>query len=269
MFRLQKFVIVGIAMLFLLVSFAYASLQDGLVLYLPFDEGSGTVAKDLSGNKHDGAINGATWVDGKFGKALNFDGKGNFVEVPYTDSFAITDGITLGAWVTANVPFSLNWKGIINARKSSYGPYLLQTGADPVKPLGEMGVFTGGGLTNWVYMQTQTSVDKTFHHIVGTYDTATGFHMYFDGKSEDGVTNFAAPAKTIDADPAKEGIAIGHNYGFDPRWWDGIIDEVIVYNRALSADEVAQLFKAPLVSNTSAVTAGKLTSTWGSIKGTE
>ena len=100
-----------------------ASLTDGLVLYLPFDEGQGEVAGDLSGNGHDGTLEGPEWTEGEFGNALSFDGVEAFVDVPFSDDFVITEGITLGAWVAANVPFSPEWKGIINAQQSTYGPF--------------------------------------------------------------------------------------------------------------------------------------------------
>lgn len=106
MLWIKSYFLVSLILPLNLASLAYSDLKDGLVLYLPFDEGSGKVVRDLSGKNHDGTINGAQWTNGKFGKALSFNGKDNFVEVPYSDDFAITDGITLGAWVTANVPFS-------------------------------------------------------------------------------------------------------------------------------------------------------------------
>lgn len=50
---------------------------DGLVAYWDFDEGSGTIAKDKSGNGNDGTIHGATYVNGRYGKALSFNGEGD------------------------------------------------------------------------------------------------------------------------------------------------------------------------------------------------
>lgn len=249
-------------MLFLLANFANADLKNGLVLYLPLDEGSGTVVHDQSGNKHDGKINGATWINGQFGKALNFNGTDNFVEIPYANDFAIADGITLGAWVNANVPFPENWKAVINARKSTYGPYLLQTGASPAAPLGEMGIYIGGA---WTWAQTKTPLDKSFHHLVGTFDATKGYVMYLDGKQNVGPTSGGAKGN-IDIDKGKEGVTIGHGYGFAPRWWSGIIDEVVIYNRAITEDEVAQLFKASLSNLLAVGSAGKLSTTWGEIK---
>lgn len=62
-----------IIMLILLpISLSYANLSDGLVLYLHFDEGSVKVACDSSGRGQDGIVNGTTWTEGRFGKALKF-----------------------------------------------------------------------------------------------------------------------------------------------------------------------------------------------------
>jgi hypothetical protein len=58
---------------------------------------------------------------------------------------------------------------------------------------------------------------------------------------------------------------IGHNYGLAGRFWDGVIDEVVIYNRALSADEFAQIFKDPPVS-AAVESADKLATTWGEVK---
>jgi len=254
--------IFGIIMLFLLSPLAQADLKDGLVLYFSFDEGAGKTALDQSGNKHDGSIKGATWTNGKFGKALDFNGSDNFVEVPFDDDFAITEGITLGAWVTANVPFPINWKGIINACKSTYGPYLLQTGANAAAPQGEMGLYVSSA---WTWAQTLSPLDKDFHHLVGTYDPDDSYTMYYDGEENVGPKSGAVTG-SIDLDQGKEGVVIGHNYGYADRWWDGIIDEVVIYNRPLTADEVVELFKAPLSTYLAVGSAGKLSTTWGEIK---
>jgi len=62
-------------------------MERGLVAYYSFDDCS---AKDLSGNGNDGIIYGAKCVDGKFGKALSFDGVNDYVEVPHDESLDIT-----------------------------------------------------------------------------------------------------------------------------------------------------------------------------------
>ena len=238
---------------------ALANLEDGLVLYLPFDAGQGKVASDLSENKFSGSIEEGEWVDGKFGKALNFNGKDSFVEVPFSDVFNITEAITLGAWVIANVPFNPEWRCIINARKTTHGPFLLQTGG---AAKAEIGLYLGGA---WTWLRTSSSLEpKVFHHVVGTYDQKNGLHIYFDSELDDGEGSAGAKAGEIDETP-DEGVVIGHYYNFAGRWWDGVIDDVVIYNRALSEDEVEKLFLAPPVS-ASVRSMGKVATTWGYLK---
>ncbi len=254
-----KYFVITVIMFAFAISFVYADLKNGLVLYLSFDEGQGDVAKDLSGKGHDGDIQKAKWADGKFGKALSFNGVDSFVEIPFSDDFIITDAITLAAWVTANVPFNPEWRGVINARKSNYGPFLMQTGG---ASKAEVGFWLGGA---WIWLRSSASLEpKVFHQVVGVYDLTNGLHIYFDGELNDGEGSAGAKPAKIDENP-EEGVVVGHNYGLAGRFWDGIIDEVAIYNRALSADEVAQLFIAPPVSS-AVESSGKLAVTWGKMK---
>ena len=255
----MRYSIIIVTIFTVLTSFAYADLKNGLVLYLSFDEGQGDVAKDLSGKNNHGVIQKAKWVDGKFGKALSFNGTDSFVEIKFSNDFIITEAITLAAWVTANVPFDPVWHGVINARKSTYGPFLMQTGG---ASKAEIGLYLGGA---WTWLRSTDSLEpNVFHHVVGVYDLKDGLHIYFDGKLNDGEGSAGAKPAKID-ETTDEGIFIGHNYSLAGRFWDGIIDEVAIYNRALSAAEVEQLFKAPPVS--SAVdSSGKLAVTWGKMK---
>jgi hypothetical protein len=75
---------------------------DGLVGEWHFDEGSGNIAKDSSGNNNDGIIHGAEFDDGKFGKALSFDGVDDYVERSYDPDFTPgNDSWTIALWVKA------------------------------------------------------------------------------------------------------------------------------------------------------------------------
>ena len=250
---------IGVLMFLFAASFVEAELTDGLVMYLPFDEGQGDVAGDLSGNDHNGSLEGPEWTEGAFGKALSFNGEDAFVEVPFSDDFLITEGITLGAWITANVPFDPQWKGVINAQQSTYGPFLMQTGGDSKA---EVGLFLVGA---WTWLRSSQSLEPgVFHHVVAVYDMNDGLHIYFDGELDDGEGSAGVKPGAIDEAPG-ESIVVGHNYGYEGRFWDGDIDEVVIYNRALSADEVAQLYLAPPVA--AAVEPGnKLAVTWGQMK---
>ena len=92
----EKFigVFVAVCVLFTFTSPLYAGLDDkSLVLYLSFDEGKGAKAADGSIHGHDGEfVQNPKWVDGQFGKALEFDGtKGEHVIVPINDTLQLRE----------------------------------------------------------------------------------------------------------------------------------------------------------------------------------
>ncbi|MCD6165610.1 hypothetical protein J7K19_02730, partial [bacterium] len=74
----------------------------GLVAYWSFDEGTGNIAYDISGNGNNCTIYGAKWTKGKYGSALQFDGVDDYVEVPHSVSLNITDAITIEAWINTS-----------------------------------------------------------------------------------------------------------------------------------------------------------------------
>ena len=95
-----------------LVTDSFAS----LVAYWNFNEGSGTKLNDVSCNGHDGTIHGAAWVIGKYGTALFFDGKNDYVTIPDSNSFNSSDEITVEFWV--NIPSDIaHWGGIIEKQR--------------------------------------------------------------------------------------------------------------------------------------------------------
>jgi hypothetical protein len=85
---------------------------QGLVGYWPFDEGSGTIAYDYSGNGNNGTlVNGPQWVDGKVGKALMFNNSGGRVEIPDNDLLSThavdsTQEQTIVVWIKPTIPLS-------------------------------------------------------------------------------------------------------------------------------------------------------------------
>ena len=76
-------------------TYAAADLLEGLVLYMPLDEGNGNKVDDFSENGFEGELNGGPkWVDGKFGKALQFSASSDFVAIEDDGAFHIEDEIT-------------------------------------------------------------------------------------------------------------------------------------------------------------------------------
>jgi hypothetical protein len=92
---------VFLSILVLLACYAtgYGAIDETMVLALSFDDGRGTVARDSSIYGFDGQVEGAQWVDGRFGEALDFDGAGgDVVIVADAPELLLLDGGTLMAW---------------------------------------------------------------------------------------------------------------------------------------------------------------------------
>ena len=105
-------------MLFTLTTSLYAGLDDkSLVLYLSFDEGNGGNAADSSVHGHDGElIKDPKWVEGQFGKALEFDGtKGQHVKVPINDTLQLTEQFSIAFWVKRGDKQIREWNYMVTA----------------------------------------------------------------------------------------------------------------------------------------------------------
>lgn len=216
-----------------------------------FDEGSGDVAGDTSENGNDGQVNNAEWVAGHFGGALEFAGGSSNVEVQHAPELSVQE-FTLMAWI--NVPdFTGAWQTIIT-----------QNTAGPTRNYG-LFINDGSGLIHysftannaWNSFNANTNVvDGEWRHIAATYDFEI-FTCYVDGEI-DGET-----VVDLEPDTAESLITIGSWEGGG--WIQGAIDEVALFNHALSQEEV-QGFMERGLSVQAVEPGGKLTSTWGDLK---
>jgi len=218
-----------------------------------FDDGSGDIAADSSGNKYDGKIKVAKWVDGKFGKGLSFDGEAE-VRIDSTAKLQLSKTFTMMAYFNASV---LNdWHQLI----AKDGEYLLRI--DPPAEGGKMSSFVNIG--GWE-PRASASVPKinTWYHFTAVHDGDAGkLFVYVDGVlggQSDRKGNIA---------PTNNAITIGHwNNGSR---FKGIIDEVAIFSAALSAQDISAIVKNGLKSiltpATSVNPADRLTTTWGDLK---
>ncbi len=220
--------------------------EEGLIGYWSFDEGKGDVVKDTSGNDNHGKlIRNPKWVDGKFGKALLFDGaQRQKVEIPHSDSFAtITDAVTIEAWVNPanfNQWVSLGVKGDI-----TYGMF--------INPAAFVRIHYSGGNT----LDTPGNAIKAneWTHVVGTYDGKT-VRIYLNGK-------MSAEKNAGDKIPANNATFVIGGTQESRDWYTGMIDEVKLYNRGLTEAEIRKALEGPPKSVTPA---GKLAVLWGKLK---
>lgn len=208
----------------------------GLVGYWRFDEGSGAIAFDSSiNNNHGILVNGPLWVDGKYGKALEFDGASNYVKVEDSSSLHMTDAVTVMAWT--RVDGATGDYQIICARWYGYGGEAILSFVLEFRP---------DGNTPWFRVRT-TSNDQAaisnrsiaygeWAHIAGTYD-GNIVRIYVDGALV-GSTSLSGPIN-LGVQP----IVIGaHSSAGDRNFFKGAIDNVMVYNRALTAEEVQAVY---------------------------
>jgi hypothetical protein len=223
-----------------------------LVAAWSFDEGSGDKVNDITGNGNNGIFVGSpTWVEGKYGMTLEFDGASNYVEVPDSDFLDITENLTWAAWFKPSVTIdSSNAESIRLMSKND--AYFLLFNYQEVGNLGFLIKTDGGNFV--VHSTTNTWNAGEWYHVAGTYDT-NELKIYINGKLE----NMAEHAGTIDASDLTLWI------GADdlPHYFPGAIDDVRIYNNVLTEAEVREMMAQAV---TVVELHGKLASTWGSIK---
>ena len=207
-------------------TFVQGAASAGLVAAYGFDAGSGSSAADSSGKGNVGSISGAVWSGaGRFGSALSFDGVNDWVTVPDASTLDLTTGMTLEAWVR---PSALGgWRTVVFKERPGgvvYGLFADQAGS---RPLGQ--VFIGSERNA---VGTAALPLNAWTHLATTYDGAA-VRLYVNG-------SLTATTSVSGAMAASTGVLrLGGNSVWG-EWFAGLIDEVRVYNRALSVSEVQQ-----------------------------
>jgi hypothetical protein len=211
--------------------------QSGLVANWPFDEGSGNTAADASGNGHAGAITNATWTPGVSGSALVFPGDWNSgVDVPDCAAFENLRSFTLETQVRID---GFTWcHGLIMFRGDSRpGLDAFYLSAEPDGTLMFLISDEKTGVTLAVPPPT-----GRFFHVAATLDDATGaMRLYIDGALVADTTTSIRPIAALSAADGP-GLGIGHHAYRDANDYvfKGAIDEAKLYNRALTAQEIAK-----------------------------
>jgi ABC-type transport system substrate-binding protein len=205
-----------------------------LVGYWRFDEGSGTTASDSSGNGNTGTLHGgAAWTDGRFAKALDFSGVDGYVQIPQSSSLDVTAQVTVEAWVNLRAYVdSVGYESHVVSRSDDAGGplYVLCTHANG-KIGYDIGVFTG-------YHQSAATLPlNSWTHLAMTYNGAS-VCLYINGVPD---SNYAQSGSIP---TTSNWLAIGckptgtHGGPGTYAYTNGIIDDVRIYNRALSQQEI-------------------------------
>ena len=213
-------------------SVAGAQADPGLVAHYRFDEGAGAIAKDSSGHGSDGEIHGARYVQRGEGFCLEFDGIDDFVDCGNPPALDFRKTVTLEAWVFPESRV-MGEAGILGKH---FEGFLITYYAD-----GKCWWYVSGGGNHVNGLLTP----GCWHHVVGTFDGSM-LCLYVDGRLAD-----TRPSKAAEIRPARNfliGCVLGDPSATDPAYtrtshFPGKIDEVRVYDRALSAEEVRTHFE--------------------------
>jgi len=168
--------------------------------------------------------------------ALDFDGVDDYVDCGNDESLDITDEITFGAWVKPYIYGQSDYHIVLES-KTDYGWFF---GTNGGKVAWLIGRSTSGG---WNIVYTTGTLIDGWNHIVGTYESSSGVaKIYLNGSYVGSKSGVAEPTKSPGG--FKIGLQGINNYTFN-----GLIDDVRIYDRALSAEEVKQLYKGCDIRN--------------------
>jgi hypothetical protein len=218
--------------------------DSSLVGYWNMNEGSGGVAHDSSGNGNNGTLYGysngtiqsGTWVAGKYGNGLSFDGRNNYVGFWNSSNFNIgTNNFTISLWLRAQ-NLSSTVEGLIIKRDWSS---VTNSGF-------QLQVQAGGNV--WLYLcdgsamrisgsSAATVIDNIWHNVVLVGNRNSNATFYVDGMFSGSIDISSQRGSISNNVPLIIGADDNGNSFFN-----GVIDEACIYNRVLSAAEVAELY---------------------------
>ncbi len=235
-----------LALLFALLAMMAATGQAELIGHWTFDEGSGTTAYDSSGNGYDGTLNGgATYTAGQVGSgAIQFNGTDSFVAVPYQESLALVDSdFTISVWskwegpnshpyqMTVSLETGYTWDGWYVAYDTGAVKYGHNSGTQAdsspwIVPTDDYDPQAEGNLNEWKCLTV-------------VYDKANANRdLYVDGvlAASSATSN---PLTWHDAWYLNFGVYdVGFNQNDYRGFYSGALDDIQIYNQALSASQV-------------------------------
>ncbi|MCP4609648.1 MAG: LamG domain-containing protein [Planctomycetes bacterium] len=193
--------------------------DPGLVAWYRFDGD----ALDSSGNElHGTEMGDPTYEAGVFGQAISLDGDGDYVDCGLDPKFDITEFITVTYWIKV-VAFDRGWNTVFSRGDDSWRSS--RAGENSF-----MEAAVGGTAGNYTYGVTPVD-DGEWHHIGWVYD-GTMNYLYLDGEID--ATEENSGEITVSSFP----LYIGENSGATGRFWNGLIDDVLIYNRPLNQEEI-------------------------------
>ncbi len=228
------------------------------LLAMPLNEGTGTNAADVSGNAHNGTLTaGPTWVAGRYGQAVNFNGTTNYINIPDHNDFTLTptQSYTWSAWVR-NTNFNEwgpVWSQTIDANNFFY--FYAHSSSDA-----EAGPVTNGISVYWynganrlvLHSNNNVLAAGVWSHVAITYNggaaQASRFSIYVNGVDVTNRTDVVSTGTIAVLNPTN--IRIGSDQPY-AEFFNGAVDEVRFYNRLLTGPEVQTDMNTPIAAPSS------------------
>jgi len=211
------------------------------VLYLKFGENAGIEAKDSSPEGNDGTIEGASWVNGVIGPGLGFDGDNDYVEIDDADEL---DGFTEGAswefWMKSEDITKMengSWRWMISKYLTTENQRVWAAALYRVEGETRLRLMiSDNGTTFGFWSKTIDWEDDELHHIVWVWKPGEHPNLYIDGELQT-LDALSTPRDTVYAGTAS--VLLG-KCGYNPagRWFEGLLDELLVYDVALTSQQV-------------------------------
>ena len=225
----------------------YSMYNESLVLMMNFDNKSAlgeneTYVVDVSKNTNDGINNGSTWTSsGKYNGAFDFNGVNNTITSPHSQSLNFTNSneFSFSVWVNTNtITAAGKFAGVI-----SKGAYETSDEWEVILNLDNTGPSAIGAIgfgVNRAYVYSSPLVVGEWTHISGNFN-GTRAKLFINNE-------LVATTATTTYVPSTSPFYIGrmHPSGYHTAFWDGKIDEVRIWNRSLSVDEISQQYNSNL-----------------------
>jgi hypothetical protein len=209
--------------------------QSGLVAAYSFEEGTGTTTADSSGNNNTGTLSsGVTWTTGRVGNAVAFNGTSGDITINDSPSLDLTGSFTLSAWVN---PATVSGTETLLIKETTSGcSYFLQIVNGQINS----GFNNGSGCIEHTTTNANLVAGNWYFFTVVLDHSSNTYNSYLNGNL------IASVAETGVPTPNTQPLVLGRSgcSGCGSERLNGILDEVKIYNRALSAGEVQTLFNA-------------------------
>jgi hypothetical protein len=221
------------------------SASADMIAHWTFDEDSGQTAYDSAGSNNGTIYGGATRVAGKIGGALSFNGTSSYVNVPDAPSlrFDQYDSFTIAYWAK---PTSMATGCYAISKMRASGEYgVFGYGGGYYSPAGQFSFVTESSRLDYVNLATPTNTappDGSWYYVTAVYDN-TNMKIYVNGELKGTDTFVYDTGLTVPTQYLCIGARAYDN--IREHYFSGLIDDVRIYNNALTGSEIQQLYNVP------------------------